>query len=120
MPTQIETTNQTAIHARLETLSELLDTLSDRLYRSYDVGLPGFRCIGLDRSEDWFRLEIPLQPVTSAEIQCNMVTGAVRWHEFLAEAYEIEPCDRAINIDSDADWDWINARVRKLLEVIAE
>ena len=57
MPTQIETANPTAVHARLETLSELLDTLADRFYRSYAVDWPSFQYLQTWKSEDPHRFE---------------------------------------------------------------
>ena len=75
MPTQIETTNATAIHARLETLSEQFAKLADALYRNYPVDLPEFHFVGLDTSHDWFRLGVSFYPISSVEIQCNTLTG---------------------------------------------
>ena len=87
MPTQIETANPTAVHARLETLSELLDTLADRFYRSNAVDWPSFQYlqtwksddpIGLTKSSDYLALCLDSDMVTRVAIRCYAITGAVR------------------------------------------
>ena len=129
MPTQIETANPTASHARLETLSELIDTLAHRFYRSYAVDWPSFQYLqtlksddplGLRKSTGYLALRLDSDKVTRVAIRCYAIKGAVMWVEWIALAHGVEPCERDINIDTDADWDWINDRVRKLLGVVRE
>lgn len=120
MPTKIEMTSPTAFHARLETMSEILDKLADRFFRSYAIDLPDFDYMSVGGDMDYLAFTLKFQTVLTADIRIHTATGAVEWVEVMSSGYDIEPCDRTIDIDSDADWDWINARVREVLAVTRE
>ena len=118
MATRIEMTPANAYHARLETLAEWCNKLAERFYRSYAIDLPDFKQIGFSDHTLSCTLRsrgLSGQPV-HAEILVDNKLGKAKWHDWEPDGGR-ESVEREVNLDSDADWEWINNRVRAICDI---